>query len=137
MLRITLSVLLLFSLFGCGKADPAAAMVGKWRFDIDALKETEDYKKAPDAEKLMMEGMMGGMKIEITKDTVNMTMSMLGQEQTDTSKYTVKGSEGNLVTVEIETAEGEKNTATAKVDGDKLVLIDDTKKEIPLVRVKE
>jgi hypothetical protein len=112
---------------GCSK--PADKIVGTWTIDVEAtLKadpKTKDMK--PDDLKKQVEmakKFMGEMTFEFTKD--GKMVAAFGKEKKE-GTYTVKATEGNTVTLETKTKEGDKvkeEELKVVVDGDKLSITD-------------
>ncbi|MFN3198580.1 MAG: hypothetical protein ACE366_09245 [Bradymonadia bacterium] len=103
-LRGTLAALMaLFSLAmlsGCsgGKADQQ--MRGSWAVDVEALKDTDEFKAMPEAERRLTQSMLNAyanVRFEITAD--RMTMSGLTATAEELS-YSVKSVNGTQVTIE-------------------------------------
>lgn len=112
---------------GCSK--PEDKLVGVWTIDVEAtmkedpktkdLKE-EDLKKQVE----MAKKFMGEMSFEFTKD--GKMIASFGKEKKEGS-YTVKGTEGNTVTLETKTMKGDKEKVEelkVTIDGDKLKITD-------------
>lgn len=103
---------LVMALAGCSKK-PEEAIQGKWGIDMEAMKDTEEFKKMPEEERemamKMMEAMAGAMSIEITADK----MVMEGMGKKEESTYTVKSADGSKLVLE---AKSKKEDGTEKVE---------------------
>ena len=115
-------------LTACGSGKPEEQIVGKWKVDLSALandpKLAEIKDEAKKKEMLdQVTKMMGSMTAEFTKDG-KMSMVM-GKDMKTEGTYTVKSSEGNVLTLETKMKRGDKEkTETVKVtmDGGKMKL---------------
>lgn len=138
-LNIFASIAIFCGLFvtGCGK--PADKLVGKWKVDLAALendpklaeiKDEEQKKAALEAAKKMMES----MTTEFTKDgKIIMNFGAMKMEGT----YTVKATDGNVVTLETKMKQGENektDEVKVTVDGGKIKLKGPDGKEIAFVK---
>lgn len=99
------SLALVLALGGCSK--PADKIVGEWVFDKASLQTDPEIQKMGEAEKAltlkMAEKMLGSMTFTFTKDgKIRSKMGASGQQGT----YTVKGVEGDIVTLETKIKEG-------------------------------
>ncbi len=115
-------------LTGCQSASASAPasqqLLGTWTIDGDAMKQSDDYKKASSQEKQMMESMLSMMKMEITftKTEVKMEMDMMGQKQSETKPYSVKSEAGNTLVLTSKNDAGVNEDVTVIVVGDSLKL---------------
>lgn len=106
------------------------SLVGTWEPDMEAMKASEEYKKAPEQEQKMMEGMMSSMTITATKDTLEMSMTVFGMATTKKSKYTITKTDGKNVTIETtelddegkEAKDAKPETFTIILDGDTMTM---------------
>ena len=119
---VILVAILGMALSACSKKAPVDAILGSWTIDTDAMKQTEEFKKMPEAQRKMAEGMISAMKmsVEITKDTMKMSMSMMRKEKTDSLKYKVLKAEGDVISVETTNGKGKKESGTLTIKGGKL-----------------
>ncbi len=119
--------------FAGDRAD--SALHGTWKVDVDkamaALKDGEDYKKAPDDEKKMMEDFMKGIfaLMEITFTATELTTSL--EENKQAHEWKVTKRDGNRWTIETK----EKGKPDAKTDSGGLEWVDDD--HIVLIESKE
>lgn len=122
---------------GCGK--PEEKLVGTWQVDVDSMiNEDENIKKLEGEAKTqaieMAKKMAGSMTFEFTKDgKINMAFGEMKQEGT----YTVKGTDGNTVTLSTKTKRGDKEKEEeikVIVDGDKIKMTGPDGKTMALVR---
>jgi hypothetical protein len=128
MLRLTRQVFCLVTCLmvcGCG-ASPNDKLVGTWVIDPEAMKETEGYKNASEAERQMMDSMGSSLKWEMTftRDTVKMDMGM-GVTEAKESPYAVKSVEGNTFVLTAKVQNGVESDMTVEVAGDQLILNSD------------
>jgi hypothetical protein len=105
---------------------PAAGdnlLVGTWALDPNAMKDSVEYKNAPDEQKKLMDSMLETMKMEMTftDDAIKMHADIGGESKDTEGKYTVKATEGTKVTIESE-VEGKKETLTLTVENEKLIM---------------
>ena len=92
---------LALALPGCtgGTASASELLLGTWTIDVNAMKKTDDYQKASDAERKMMEGFLSAMELEVTftQTEVKSKMSMFGQTQEDSMPYSIKSQNGSTL----------------------------------------
>lgn len=98
---------LLALLCGCDAGSPKAKLVGKWEMDVEAaIKKAEDKAKTENDQMglQMVKALMKDMKMqmEFTADgKAKMTVSAMGNEQTDEGNYEIKSSDGDTIVVSI------------------------------------
>lgn len=111
-LAALLTLLSFGALTGCSKTQADQAMQGAWTVDVDALKETDEYKAMPEAERRLARKMLNAyanVRFEITAD--QMTMSGLSAAP-EILSYTVKSVSGSKVIIE---TTRESNTVGPKI----------------------
>jgi hypothetical protein len=93
------------------------------------MKDSDDYKNAPDEQKKMMDAMLATMELSMTftDDTIKMTTKMGEESKDQEGKYTIKSSEGNKITIEGE-MDGKKEELVFTIDGDSMTTEDEGKK---------
>lgn len=106
-------------------------IVGTWNLDPAAMKESDEYKNAPDDQKKMMDAMLGSMEMSMTfgDGTMKMSAKLGGEAKESEGKYTIKNTEGNKITIEGE-IDGKKEEQTFTVDGNKLIMEDGGQKMV-------
>lgn len=115
-------------LTACGSGKPEEQIVGKWKVDLSSIENDPKLKEIKDEEKkkMMLEQakkMLGSMTAEFTKD--GKMVMVMGKDMKTEGTYTVKSTEGNVVTLETKMKRGDKEkTETVKVtmDGGKMKL---------------
>lgn len=100
---------------------------GTWTVDMDSFKSSEEYQSSPAETRPMIAAAMESVKFEFTSDTIEMSMSMFGQEQAVKSSYRIVGHDGQEVTVETrnegeESKEAEVSTIVVILDGNTMIM---------------
>ena len=101
-----------------GSGNTAASFKGTWKLDMDEMAKVDPkFKEMPPA-------FRDSLKMEVTIDdkNINMKMSMMGEEKSESQAYTLKKSEGNKYTLEVTTKEGKKEEGILEVTGDRLTM---------------
>ena len=110
----------LLVLSACG-GSPEDNLQGDWVFDVDAYKESDAYKNAPDAAKPMMLDAVKNFTVKIEGDKITTKRVMGGVTKEDTETFKITKTDGNTLTVETE-SEGKTNTGEVTIDGDKMTM---------------
>jgi hypothetical protein len=127
---IIAAIMLLF-VVGCSKS-PEQRLIGKWKLDAEKTLE-----QMPEEEREMAGAFIGMMNIELefTSDTATMSMSMMGETETESGSYEVLSSSGDTLTIRLTDADDPEDTTelTITFDGNNTVRVSEAGDEMTMV----
>ena len=110
---------------GCG-GSAESTLTGKWEIDKDYLKEQVEKEGKGDAGAAFAAGMMDSMNMSFDFQSGGkfvMSMSFMGQSESDEGTWKVTKSDGDKLTVEVENEErGKEELTVTVVDKDTIEL---------------